>query len=108
MSRLPAALGVTVALALAGGPAATATAQVRCTRAGDYLTCEDGRSYYIYPDDEGRRRGGPALGLGGPGRDVWAPGEGEADPGFWTTVGPWLEGPDGLVCYPHGTHVHCR
>jgi hypothetical protein len=106
VTRLPAALGVTIALALVG--AGPATAQVRCARDGDYLACEDGRSYFIYPDDDGRRRGGPGLGLGGLVREPRAAAGPDGEPGAWSTSGPWLEGPDGLVCYPHGTHVHCR
>jgi hypothetical protein len=109
VSRLPAALGVTIALALVGGPVAMTAGQVRCARGGDHLTCEDGRTYFIYPDDEGGRGARPGLGLGAPGRDAWAPGgRRDLDPGAWPTGGPWLESTDGLVCYPHGSHVHCR
>ena len=56
MSRVPTAVGVTIALALVGGPAVLAVGQVRCARDGDYAACGDGRTYFIYPDDEGRTR----------------------------------------------------
>jgi hypothetical protein len=93
-------VGVAVVVALASA----AVAQTRCDRQGEYLHCDDGRVFYIYPDRlDGRPgRGGPSP-WGGLGREAR---------GYPENLPPegreYLYGPDALVCFPHGTHVHCN
>lgn len=95
-----------VALVLVCGLGA-ASAQAGCARDGDWLVCDDGRRYAIRLDaDVGSRRW--QAWPGGRTEGGWGPFPSDGAPSFVTDGGVPLQGPDGLVCWPHGDHVHCR
>jgi hypothetical protein len=92
-----------IALAVGCGFPASAGAQTDCTRDGDWLACDDGRHYAIRLDPDA----GGRLGRWPPGSPV------PRDRTDGTRVMPGtdaapLRTQDGLACWPHGDHVHCR
>jgi hypothetical protein len=92
-------LAALLALGLAAA-ASPVAAQTGCTRDGDWLVCDDGRRYAIRQDLDDPR-GGRWRG--------WPPDRGDTAR-EWPTGerGPLVDSRDGLVCWPHGDHVHCR
>jgi hypothetical protein len=74
--------------------------QTVCARDGEWLTCADGRRYAIRKDPEG----GPARGSW----RAWPPDRFDPPRETSTTAAAPLFTQDGLACWPHGDHVHCR
>jgi hypothetical protein len=87
-------------LTLDGGLTATGAGRLTCARDGDWLVCSDGRRYAIRLDADAEARG-----------PRWRPRPGDRLDGpreTPTTGGPLIETSDGLTCWLHGDHVHCR
>lgn len=90
--------GTGAALALICQLAIPASAQIQCTRDGDWLTCENGERYPIRVDPFARMRMRP-----NPSRQ---PGANTPDAGRASDAP--MQTSDGLQCWPHGDHAHCE